>query len=345
MKTFISIVILLMLSSQIYSQVVLTSSSNPVSGDFQMNVRCDTTSISEGVPGPNLVWNFSTLTRRDSTLTNWVNSSSTPYSASYPTSNVAWTTDTTIYNYYTTSSSNIIANGGAGPFSLVVYSDPEILMQYPFTYNSSFNDNFFATINSGTNIINRNGSISALGDAWGTLNLPFGSFNNAIRVKYIITSRDSIISGTPYVLKSTNTIYDWFVPGKKFPVFEIKYATFILNGNPLPGSKIVVFNSNSRAVGITPIGSTIPEKFSLSQNYPNPFNPVSNIKFDIPKSSFVKIIVYDATGREAEVLVNQQLQPGSYNTVFDGAILSSGIYFYKITAGEFFETKKMMLIK
>jgi hypothetical protein len=193
--------------------------------------------------------------------------------------------------------------------------------------------------------MNRNGTINALGDAWGTINLPFGSFNNSLRVKFIITLRDSITSGTPYVLKSTNTIYDWFVPGKKFPVFEIKHTNFILNGAPLSSSTSVTFNSNSRAVGITPIGSIIPEKFSLSQNYPNPFNPVSNIKFDIPKSSLVKIIVYDASGREAGVLVNQQLQPGSYNTVFDGTALSSGIYFYKITAGEFIETKKMMMIK
>lgn len=88
-----------------------------------------------------------------------------------------------------------------------------------------------------------------------------------------------------------------------------------------------------------------PQKYVLHQNYPNPFNPSTNIKFDISKASIVKLAIYDMLGREVAVLVNQQLTAGSYNIAYSNKDLSSGIYFYRLTAGNFVETKKMSLIK
>ncbi len=98
-------------------------------------------------------------------------------------------------------------------------------------------------------------------------------------------------------------------------------------------------------IGITPISTEIPGNFKLNQNYPNPFNPVTNITFDIPKSSFVKLTIFEVSGKMIEVPVNQNLSAGTYNVDFDAAKLSSGIYFYKLEAGEFTQTKKMMVIK
>jgi hypothetical protein len=89
----------------------------------------------------------------------------------------------------------------------------------------------------------------------------------------------------------------------------------------------------------------VPAKYFLGQNYPNPFNPTTKINFAIPKSGLVMIKVYDIAGREMAEIVNQVLTSGSYTVDFDGAILSSGAYFYKITSGNFTETKKMLLIR
>lgn len=102
---------------------------------------------------------------------------------------------------------------------------------------------------------------------------------------------------------------------------------------------------NSSGVGISTISSQVPENFSLSQNYPNPFNPSTKIKFAIPNSSFVKLAVYDMLGREVSSLVNEQLQPGTYEYEFDASQLNSSVYFYKISAEQFSEVKKMILIK
>jgi len=98
------------------------------------------------------------------------------------------------------------------------------------------------------------------------------------------------------------------------------------------------------AVGIQPNGEIV-NSYSLSQNLPNPFNPSTVIKFSIPKSSFVTLKVYDVSGKEVKNLVNSQLSQGGYNYTMNGSDLSSGVYYYKITAGEFTEVKRMVLIK
>jgi hypothetical protein len=89
----------------------------------------------------------------------------------------------------------------------------------------------------------------------------------------------------------------------------------------------------------------IPSGFSLSQNYPNPFNPVTNIKFSIPVSGIVTLKIYDITGKEVAELVNQNMNPGLYTFDFDASNLSSGAYFYKLSANGFTDVKKMMLVK
>ena len=106
----------------------------------------------------------------------------------------------------------------------------------------------------------------------------------------------------------------------------------------------------SNIIGIQSINSNIPDKFSLSQNYPNPFNPTTNIKYQIAKNSFVTLKVYDILGKEITTLVNEKLQPGEYEVQFPNVQvanvqLPSGVYFYKLVAGDFSETRKMILLK
>ena len=89
----------------------------------------------------------------------------------------------------------------------------------------------------------------------------------------------------------------------------------------------------------------IPSSFELNQNYPNPFNPNTQIKFQVAKSSQVTLKVYDVIGREVAVLVNEVKEPGTYEVSFNAKDLSSGIYFYKMVAGNFSSVKKMNLMK
>ncbi|MFA5012801.1 MAG: T9SS type A sorting domain-containing protein [Ignavibacteria bacterium] len=92
-------------------------------------------------------------------------------------------------------------------------------------------------------------------------------------------------------------------------------------------------------------GSEIPESYSLEQNYPNPFNPRTVISFHLPAVSEVIIKIYDVRGREVQTLVNEKLNPGTYETTFDGSNYSSGVYFYQLMTEGFSETNKMFLVK
>lgn len=98
-------------------------------------------------------------------------------------------------------------------------------------------------------------------------------------------------------------------------------------------------------VGVNPSGNEIPKEFALYQNYPNPFNPSTLIKFDLPNTGATKIDVLDITGKLVKNLVNEEMAAGSYTVDFDGSELSSGVYFYRIAAGNFTATKKMVLVK
>jgi hypothetical protein len=88
-----------------------------------------------------------------------------------------------------------------------------------------------------------------------------------------------------------------------------------------------------------------PKEYALQQNYPNPFNPSTTIKFELPKASQVSLTVYDVLGREVSMLVNDIREAGVHEVRFDASRFSSGVYLYRIQAGDFVTTRKMLLMK
>jgi carboxypeptidase T len=108
---------------------------------------------------------------------------------------------------------------------------------------------------------------------------------------------------------------------------------------------INVTGYNPVPTGVVNNGNVTPNKFELEQNYPNPFNPTTQINYSIAKEGLVKITIYDLLGREVKTLINEVKTPGFYAVDFDGANLSSGIYFYRMESNNFVDTKKMTLIK
>jgi hypothetical protein len=97
------------------------------------------------------------------------------------------------------------------------------------------------------------------------------------------------------------------------------------------------------ATGVNSIKAT--DGYVLGQNYPNPFNPATTISFSVPTQSFVSLKVFDTLGREVSTLLSQQLSVGTYSRQWNTEGLSSGVYFYRLQAGEYVETKKMILLK
>ena len=118
-----------------------------------------------------------------------------------------------------------------------------------------------------------------------------------------------------------------------------------LTGYICGDSGVVLKTTDAGLTFINPVNNSDPINFYLHQNYPNPFNPTTNIKFDLPKTGFVKLTIYDALGREVATLVNSEMKAGSYNADWPASPYASGIYFYKLEAGDFVQTKKMVLVK
>ena len=132
------------------------------------------------------------------------------------------------------------------------------------------------------------------------------------------------------------------------------------NGNDYYTSIIFIDNKTGWAVGnngkilktitggvtsINPSNGIIPDNFSLNQNYPNPFNPTTNINFSIPKSSFVTLKVYNVIGKEIADLINENLNAGVYSFDFNADGLATGVYLYKLIAGDYSAIKKMTVLK
>ena len=148
------------------------------------------------------------------------------------------------------------------------------------------------------------------GGDWSTIGLVSGNGTTTINHSYSYTDR-GLLSGTYH--------------------YRLKQIDY--NGN------FEYFNLTNKVV----IG--IPEKCSLSQNYPNPFNPSTTIQYSIPKDGDITIKVFDLSGKEVMTVINEYKTAGSYSININGNNLSSGIYYYMLTAGDFVSTKKMTLIK
>ncbi len=128
----------------------------------------------------------------------------------------------------------------------------------------------------------------------------------------------------------------------------VKLLTTYANGRlfaPVNGFSEFILGSMTDPILVQEEGTEVPESFVLHQNYPNPFNPATNIGFSVPKSSFIKLIVYDNLGQEVRTLVNEQLNAGNYYFQFSGDGLASGIYYYKLVTENTSIMKKMVLVK
>ena len=156
----------------------------------------------------------------------------------------------------------------------------------------------------------------------------------------------SIDSGfTSTVYDSSNiTITEFQIPNNGLTISTTYYwrVNAANGGGASPYSIIFHFTT-----GVTNISGNneIPKEFMLYNNYPNPFNPVTHIKFDLPKQTNTKLILYDILGREVARLVDKNLPAGAYTVIYNASALSSGTYFYKIITDEYTNVKKMLLIK
>ncbi|MDP3829685.1 MAG: T9SS type A sorting domain-containing protein [Ignavibacteriaceae bacterium] len=127
---------------------------------------------------------------------------------------------------------------------------------------------------------------------------------------------------------------------------DYKFTDYnLLNGYYLYRLKQIDFSGNSNYSKTVEVDIMNPASYLLEQNYPNPFNPTTTISFQIPSEEFVTVKVYDVLGKEIKTILNEIKKAGVYEIPFNGSELSSGLYVYRITAGNFISEKKMILLR
>lgn len=249
--------------------------------------------------------------------------------------------DATAYKFFARLSSNGNSNGS-------------VICVFNQTLNSNRNVKYFRTTNFGNfntigqsilwgSSVNTNYQPDIVGRRNG--NIHYFSFNTIASTDSAHFISVTTTGGTTHINKMNSaSLLSGFQgpkPGFRFISNDSCYILYTESG---PQN---VWSAAGCSGTITGIGNQnqTPKEYALNQNYPNPFNPTTTISYSIPKNGFVKLIVYDMLGKEIATLVNEVKMAGNYMLDFNASNLSSGIYFYKITSGEFSSIKKMMLIK
>ncbi len=180
--------------------------------------------------------------------------------------------------------------------------------------------------------------------------------NNLFSV-YFANATTGTAAGTGSILRTTNGGINWTLQSVAFSGDLYGLAFVNASTGWAAGQTGKIFYTDNGGVGVRVISTEVPERFALQQNYPNPFNPVTKIRFDLPAERIanpfynIRLTVYDILGNEIATLINENQPAGSYEVTFDSRLsgksgdLSSGIYFYKLSAGDYIETKSMVLMK
>ncbi|CAN5266428.1 hypothetical protein BH09BAC5_BH09BAC5_12900 [soil metagenome] len=327
---FTIISVILLNSANAQSPILTAANSNPILGDNYIGNGIPYTS--PGNAGANQTWDFSTLVSGGTQNISFVDPLTTTNASTFPNSTIALFNSTNSYYEYFSASASEIANEGyvyGPPLNLIEpYSNPQVVLNYPFTMGSNFVDSYYGTYTSGANTINRTGTSTVTADGYGTLILPYGTFTNALRVLLIDDYADTTTLGVPYS-QITFTTYNWYIPGTHYQILSL--TTITSNGGP-PLSQF----GNYLSANPLSIASNENQNFNFNI-FPNP----SNGNFSI--ESTTKYSTIEIANTLGEIIYSSKIN--SDKAEIDLSNQPTGIYFATIQNGEEIIYKKIIIAK
>lgn len=228
--TFLAIFSLCLFTTVLIAQPTITANFNPVLGSKVVFAVGDTNNIDEGAAGANVTWDFSTANKvgNNEEYTH-IAPSATPYTSQYPAATLAYSTTSgqgnAGYIYYKISATAFENVGFATSAIQMYYTNPQLVLQYPTTFNSSYSDTYEGSGTNSQNITTyRKGNVDVNADGWGTLILPQATFTNVLRVKIEQTTKDSInIMGQEIITESRIVTYNYYRDDIKQQLMGISY--------------------------------------------------------------------------------------------------------------------------
>jgi hypothetical protein len=332
-----------------FAQPVITaldlSAQLTVGKTITSHTDTSTTSINIGSPGATS-WDFSMLKTNFSASAMLVRPDTTPFSSSFPGSTIAERVPagfgSTVYSYLQLGTDLLIRGTGVtGSYPERIMDSPaEMLYRLPLamgvTWTTEYAESTYITLPPPLppQVTVTTHSISNSVDAYGTLTLPGGGTYQALRVK---TDARTTTPG-----HSSRSI--------RYSILASNGASAVVAAADTlqPDNGVIQVVNVSRTDPLltdVPLSESVPTRFVLDQNYPNPFNPTTVVSFQLSAASEVRLVVYDLLGREVRRLVDERKPAGKYKVGFDAGNLSSGVYLYRLTAGLFVDTRRMVLMK
>lgn len=330
---------LLLLSGFIFSnanaQYTLTAAgNNPVIGETGTIYRADTAHVLPGAAGANQYWNFTgivvqtTATAVNSTYTT---TSAAPNYTAFPGTNIAQTDGSGAYSMWLYNTSGAYLYGFTTPSLTVSYSNPETLYTIPFTYGFTSNDNFGGTFTISGYTAVRSGTVTTIGDGYGTLRMPHNqTYNNVLRIKLQQTTTD-VISAINYTSTEVSDTYVFVSGTSKTALLSItdKTTTTTFTSTTVQKDRTVDVNS------ISIVGMNEHKKEANFSIYPNPTNTAEvSLFYVITNSENYEVSVLNPVGQVVKSYSIGTQAPGMYNQIIKLDGLAKGMYFIKLKGRE-----------
>lgn len=312
----------------------LTSSDfSPVIGEIFYGDLLDSVSLSVIAPGPggaNQTWNFANITALVPDTASVISRIGTPAETSFPTADysMSHTVDNSYYYYYAStdrvSEAGVAFDGGI----TIVYDNAIDWLRFPMTYNDTYIDSIHGSYSAQSIQVTRAGNVTALADAYGTLILPSGTFNNVLRVRYNETITDSSSNGQ---FQATIELFVWILPGFNYAL--LSHSTTTTGGQTSTNGGMFTSQLVSNPEALSSIKSYV-----LS---PNPTSHSTWVRYALTKPAPVSLQLVDIHGREVHSKDFGKQNPGLYDYELEVADLAPGLYWANLQVGSVRTTKKL----
>jgi len=336
MKQLFTILVAILTTITCYSQPSLTSALSPEINDFYIYQPSDTGLVSPGIGGANQSWDFSGISvhYNPQSVQYW-NPTTPGFGGDFPSATVAEEVLSAQgeYTYLENSNTELKILGTASAQKTIVYSDPHMLLTFPFTYNSSITDSYAGTVTYMSQVLNRAGNTSINGDGYGTLILPNNTFTNILRVKTVEHYTDDYVG---QLVKTYDIIkHEWYDGIHKMPLLLIEEVASKVDTMSQILKKVFL---SSYAAGIN--SPVINNEINI---YPNPVEDICHLSFVLTEKTNIKISVINLMGQKLIEYPEKIYMSGIYNENINLKNLAKGTYFLQIKSNEKTIQKKLLL--